>query len=125
MGRFALMTPILAELYACLYAREFPAQALLRLRTELRNKPCVVMEGELPLEQVCSLTERARGLGLTHGMTRVEVETFPDITILPRSFKEEAVAKAVLLECAGTFSPRVEDQSEGATFLCVLDIVGT
>jgi len=38
-----------AELYACLYANEFPAQALLRLRPELHNQPCVVMEGEPPL----------------------------------------------------------------------------
>ena len=40
-----------AELYACIYAKEFPAQALLRLRPELREKPCVVMEGEPPLQQ--------------------------------------------------------------------------
>ena len=47
-----------AELYACLYANEFPAQALLRLRPELHNKPCVVMEGEPPLQQVCSLNPK-------------------------------------------------------------------
>jgi protein ImuB len=55
MGRFQMTKS--AELYACLYAREFPAQALLRLRSELRDQPCVVMEGAPPLEQVCSLTE--------------------------------------------------------------------
>jgi len=38
------------ELYACLYAREFPVQALLRLRPELREQPCVVMAGDAPLE---------------------------------------------------------------------------
>jgi len=48
------------EIYACLYAKEFPAQALLRLRPELRNTPCVVMDGEPPLEEVCSLTRKAR-----------------------------------------------------------------
>lgn len=31
----------LTELYACLYVKEFPAQALLRLRPELNEKPCV------------------------------------------------------------------------------------
>ena len=70
----------LAELYACLYAKEFPAQALLRLRPELRDKPCVVMDGEPPLQQVCSLTRKARMLGLARGMTQVEVETFPAVT---------------------------------------------
>ena len=114
-----------AELYACLYVREFPAQALLRLRPELQDKPCIVMEGEPPLEQVCSLTRKARVLGLAHGMTRVEVDTFPAVTVLSRSHKEETAAKAILLECAGGFSPRVEDRSEDGAFLCVIDIAGT
>jgi protein ImuB len=114
-----------AELYACLYAKEFPAQALLRLRLELRDKPCVVMQGEPPLEQVCSLTRKSRMLGLVHGMTRVEVDTFSAVTVLPRSPKEETATKEVLLECAGAFSPRVEDKSEDAAFLCVIDIAGT
>ncbi len=114
-----------AELYACLYAKEFPAQALLRLRTELRDKPCVVMRGEPPLEQVCSLTRKARSIGLARGMTRVEVETFPAVTVLPRLHKEEVATKSVLLECAGGFSPRVEDKSEDTAFLCVIDIAGT
>jgi protein ImuB len=114
-----------AEVYACLYAREFPAQALLRLRPELRDKPCVVMEGEPPLQQVCSLTRRARRLGIACGMTQVEVDTFSDVTVLQRSQKDEAAAKEVLLECAGGFSPRVEDNSEDRSFLCVIDIAGT
>ena len=83
-----------AEVYACLYATEFPAQALLRLRPDLRDKPCVVMEGEPPLQQVCSLTRRARSLGMAHGMTQVEVDTFPAVTVLHGRSKEEAAAKA-------------------------------
>jgi protein ImuB len=114
-----------AELYACLYVKEFPVQALLRLRSELRGKPCVVMEREPPLEQVCSLTRKARILGLVQGMTRVEVDTFSAITVLPRSPEKETAAKTVLLECAGAFSPRVEDKSKDGVFLCVIDIAGT
>ena len=114
-----------SEIYACLYAKEFPAQALLRLRPELRNKPCVVMEGEPPLEEVCSLTRKARSLGMARGMTRVEVDTFSDVDVLQRSLKEEAAAREVLLECAGSYSPRVEDSSDDRSFLCALDITGT
>jgi protein ImuB len=114
-----------SELYACLYAKEFPAQALLRLRPELRDKPCVVMHGDPPLEQVCSLTRKARLLGLTHGMTQVETDTFSAVTVLSRSRKQEAATKTVLLECAGAFSPRVEDRNEDSAFLCVIDITGT
>ncbi|MGH9586129.1 MAG: DNA polymerase Y family protein [Acidobacteriaceae bacterium] len=114
-----------SEIYACLYVKDFPTQALLRLRPELRNKPCVVMEGEPPREEVCSLTRKAHGLGLARGMTRVEVDTFPEVTVLERSLKEEAGAREILLECAGCYSPRVEDSSDGLSFLCVLDIAGT
>jgi protein ImuB len=115
----------LGELYACLYAREFPSQALLRLRPELKECACVVMEGEPPLQLVCSLTRKARSLGLVRGMTQVEVDTFADVTALPRSVGEESAANATLLECAGGFSPRVEDRSEDSAFLCVIDIAGT
>ncbi len=111
--------------YACLYLREFPARALLRLRPELRGKPVVVMEGQPPLEQVCSLNAKGRELGIVQGMTPVEVDTFSGVTVLPRSLKEEAATKAVLLECAGAFSPRVEDCCEDSAFLYVVDIAGT
>ncbi|HEY1902154.1 MAG TPA: hypothetical protein VGG56_06985 [Terracidiphilus sp.] len=114
-----------AEMYVCVHAPEFPAQALLRLRPELREQPCVVMEGEPPLQQVCSLTKKTRRLGLVRGMTQVEVDTFSGVTALRRSRNQETSARADLLECAGGFSPRVEDRSEEGAFLCVVDIAGT
>jgi protein ImuB len=114
-----------AECYACVCVREFPAQALLRLRPELRARACVVMEGEPPIEQACSFNRKARSLGIVRSMTKVEVETFPNVHVLARSVDEEAAAKEVLLECAGGFSPRVEECSEEGMFLCALDIAGT
>lgn len=114
-----------SELYACLYAKEFPAQALLRLRRDLCDKPFLVMEGETPLQQVCALNRKANRLGVARGMTQVEVDTLPFVELLSRSLKEEAAAKAALLECAGGFSPHVEDRSEDYAFLCVIDIAGT
>jgi protein ImuB len=114
-----------AELYACLLVREFPAQALLRLRPELREHACVVMEGNSPTQQVCSINCEAMSFGIERGMTQVEVNTFPGVTALPRSWKEEDATKAALLECVGCFSPRVEDCSKDCAFLCVVDISGT
>lgn len=113
------------ESYACVCVREFPLQALLRLRPDRRKHACVVMEGDPPFEQVCSLNRSARALGLAGGMTRVEVETFPQITMLSRSVSEENATKAVLLECAAGFSPRVEECSGQSVFLCVIDLAGT
>ena len=82
------------ELYACVYVRELPAQALLRLRPELHDKPCVVLEGEPPSESVCAMNTRARLFGLRHGMTKVEVETFENVVVLQRSVKTEAAVVA-------------------------------
>jgi protein ImuB len=114
-----------AELYACLYAEEFPMQALLRLRPTLRHQPCVVMDGELPLQFVCSLSQEARALGIVWGMRRAEMDTFPAARLLPRSKAEEATARDALVECTGAFSPRVEEQSSDRDFVCVIDIAGT
>ncbi|HTW78860.1 MAG TPA: hypothetical protein VME23_04855 [Terracidiphilus sp.] len=114
-----------AELYACLYATEFPAQALLRLRPNSKERACAVMDGDPPLEMVCSINAMARALGVEHGMTKVEVETFPALTVFTRSRAEEDAASAALLECAGCFSPRVEVLSAGSAFQCVIDIAGT
>ena len=113
------------ELYACLYVKEFPAQALLRLRPELQEKPCVIMAGEPPFEIVCSLNTKGRLLGLQHGMTRVEVDTFVGPMVFARSLQIEKTTKAVLLECANAFSPHIEECSKTTAFLCVIDIAGT
>jgi protein ImuB len=113
------------ELYLCLYAREFPAQTLLRLRPELRSKAVAVLDGEAPFQRVCSLNRRAFQLGVAVGMSRAELDGFPTATVLKRSLAEEENARRALLACAGSFSPRVEDKSGGEAFLCVLDISGT
>ena len=81
MGWSLMMKP--AELYACLYAKEFPAQALLRLRPVLHSKPCVVMEGEAAF--TTGLLAQHKGTAARHrtqGMTRVEVDTFPEPVVL-------------------------------------------
>jgi protein ImuB len=111
--------------YTCLFAQEFPLQALLRLRPELQRKAVAVLDGEPPFEHVCSLNHPARTIGVEPGMTKLEMEMFPSAVVLQRSRTEEAAAHAALLECAGTFSPRVEDQSSDQCFTCVVDITGT
>jgi protein ImuB len=111
--------------YACLFARQFPLQALMRLRPDLQRKPVAVLDGDPPFEQVCSINNPALTLGIEHGMSKLEMEMFPPAAILQRSRAEEATAHAALLECAGTFSPRVEDQSSDTSFACVIDITGT
>jgi protein ImuB len=141
-------------LYACLYVREFPAQAMLRLRPQCKNTPVVILEGTPPRQTVCSCNARAAALGIDIGLTRAELDVFPGVTHLPRSLSEEASARTALLQCAGQFSPRVEcltpchpdrtlnsrerekgewrdlhfqmsDIASDTHFCCVLDIAGT
>ena len=111
-------------LYACISVREFPAQAMLRLRPELRAESCAILDGTPPLESVRSMNARARRIGIATGMTRVEAETFA-VTLLTRSMNEEQSARSALLACAARFTPRVQECGRGSTYLCVLDIAGT
>ena len=115
------------QLYAAIHAEEFPAQALLRLRTDLAIQPVAILDGRPPLQTVCSLNRAARLKGADAGLTRLEAETIPGLHLLARCAETEAAARAVLLECAAHFSPRIElvDQGEGQTCCCVLDITGT
>src|SRR5215472_1823910 len=112
-----------AELYACVYVREFPAQALLRLRSE-KERAYVVMDGQPPFEEVCSLNTKAKLLGIRCGMSRTDVDGFPQTKVFSRSLKTEQMVSKLLLECAGTYSPRIEDSSCETYFLCVIDITG-
>lgn len=135
------------ELYACLFVREFPAQAMLRLRPHLRPQPVAILDGTPPRQTVCSSNTPARTLGVEPGLTRAELDVFPGVVGLPRSLAEESSARAALLQAAGRFSPRVEcrtplpgsetmsdtpssasdmpEQMSDTSFSCVLDIAGT
>lgn len=115
--------------YVCIHVPEFPAQARLRLRPELSRLPVVVLAGEPPLEQVCSVNSRARALGITHGMTPTELDSFAGLTTLRRSAEEERVARDALLNMAGAFTPRMEvcpvSPCSPASVVLVLDMTGT
>jgi protein ImuB len=126
------------KLYACAWAAEFPAQALLRLRTDWQTEAVAVLDGRAPEEWVCSLNRQAARMGATAGMTRLEAEGIgglppqrqgpvaptpgnkdhflgapvvggPGLRLLKRSAESEAAANAVFLECAAKFSPRIEE----------------
>ena len=111
--------------YACVHAAEFPAQALLRLRSDLQNEPMVVIEGRPPHEFVCSLNRHALNKGISPGMTRLDVEGIGGVRLLARSLEMEAAARAVVLECVSQFSPRIEEAGSLTACSFVLDITGT
>jgi protein ImuB len=112
-------------LYAAVHAAEFPAQAILRLRPDLRSHPCVVLAGSPPEERVCALNLHARKRGVVHGMTRLEVDELGNIHILTCFAETEATAKNVFLETLLQFSPRIEETFATNASAFVLDITGT
>ena len=115
-----------APAYVAVHVSELPAQALLRLRPEQAHAAVVVMEGEAPLERVCSMNAAARRLGVERGMMRPALEGMSGLVVLKRSRAEEESARAALLEVAGRFTPRVEVHAAGeAGFAMVLDMSGT
>jgi protein ImuB len=114
-----------APQYLCICAREFPTQALLRLRTELHSTAVAVLHGIAPTETVCATNAKARRLGIARDMTRIEAESFPQLVLLRRSPAQEHSAKTALLECAGRFSPEIEDVSNDSECSFVLNIAGT
>ncbi len=95
--------------FACIFVPDFPVEALLRVETDLRSQALAVLEGKAPVQTIFALNEKARRAGVSPGMTKLQVEACSDLKLRPRSLLQEAAAHAALLDCAQSFSPRVED----------------
>jgi protein ImuB len=106
--------------FACIFVLDFPVEALLRMEPGLRSQPLAVLEGKPPLQKVFAANENARRAGVAPGMTKLQVEAC-GLAFRPRSELQEAAAHAALLDCAQSFSPRVED---AAPDTIVLDLLG-
>ena len=107
--------------FACIFVPDFPVEAVLRAEPELRSQAVVVLEGKPPLQRVFGLNENARRAGLESGMTKLQVEPWPDLVLRNCSTLQENATHAALLDCAQSFSPRVENT---ACDTVVLDIDG-
>jgi len=107
--------------FACIFVPDFPVEALLRAEPELRSRSLAVLEGKVPLQKVFAVNENARRAGIDLGMTKVQIEACSGLVLRARSLPQEAAAHAVLLDCAQSFSPRVE--AVGCDTI-VLDIAG-
>ncbi|MGI4826798.1 MAG: DNA polymerase Y family protein [Janthinobacterium lividum] len=120
------VSAVQAPVYVCVHIPEFPAQARLRLRPEQSSQAVAVLEGDPPLEQVCSVNNKALALGIAKGMTRAELDCFSGLHPLPRSIVEEETARTALLSLVGEFTPRAEVLPfSDAAFALVLDMTGT
>ena len=114
-------------MFACLFAPDFPVQAALRLEPEdtrevLKQSPIAILDGPASLPRVMGMNEVARLAGIEMDMTKVQVETCGRVWVRKRSAANENAAQKALLDCATSFSPRVESTVPGTV---MLDLAGT
>jgi protein ImuB len=107
--------------FACIFVPNFPLEALLRVEPELRAQALAVLEGKAPLQKVFAVNTHARRVGVERGLTKIQVESCADLVLRARSPFIETTAHAALLDCAQSFSPRVEDTAPDTV---VLDLAG-
>ena len=108
----------LARLYLCLHLGDFAAQAVARTDSRLRRRALAILTGMPPLEQVFGMNRSAREKGLEAGMSRIQAESFRELTIVRRKREQEDQAFAEVMACAQRFSPRVQaiDSPRGIVF---------
>jgi protein ImuB len=110
--------------FACLHVPDFPVQAVVRncnAIAGLREKAIAVLEGAPPIVTVIAANEKARNVGITAGMTKLQAEACSEVTLVRRSLAQEESAHSALLDCGQTFSPRVESTAPDTV---ILDLQG-
>jgi protein ImuB len=63
-------------MFACIYVPDFPVEAIVRVEPWLREQALAVLEGKPPMVRVVALNEKARGLGMEVGMTKLQAAVF-------------------------------------------------
>ncbi len=106
--------------FACIFVPDFSLQSLFAKRPELQTKPIALIDGTPPILKVLAANEKARKLGVEIGLMKAQAEAV-GVHIIQRSVELEEAAHVVLLTCARSFSPRIQDK---AIDLIVLDIDG-
>ncbi|MGB8729979.1 MAG: DNA polymerase Y family protein [Candidatus Sulfotelmatobacter sp.] len=107
--------------FACIFVPNFPVAAVSRAEPELRALALAIFEGKTPMEKIVAVNESAARSGIASGMTKAQAELCSELTLRPRSLLQESVAHAVLLDCAQSFSPCVEDIAADTV---ILDLAG-
>src|SRR4051812_2163577 len=108
-------------MFAAIFIPDFPLEAIVRAEPLLGERAVAVLEGAPPLERVIIANANAQVAGVVNGLTKAQAEQSPKVVLRARSGEQEAAAHAALLDCAHSFSPRVEDAAPDTV---LLDIAG-
>src|SRR5690242_14838719 len=111
-------------LFACLFVRHFPVQAVVRCEPDQnqRNSAVAVLDGPETLLRVWACNQQAEFAGVEIGMTKVQAEQCPGLLVRKRIPAQEDAAQSALIDCASAFSPLVESKGQGAV---IFEIAGT
>lgn len=109
-------------LFACVHLPDFPIQAVVRLEPPLKASALTILDGPDSLQKVFACNEPARRLGIFPGMRKTELAVLPGVVQRKRTLEQESTTHSVLLDCAYSFSPRVESTCPGTI---ILDLIGT
>jgi protein ImuB len=105
------------DCFACIFVPDFPVEARLRVEPDLRSQAMVILEGTAPLQKVFAVNEKARHAGVEPGMSKIQIEACPGLALRARSLLQETAAHAALLNCAQSFSPKIEDTAPDTILL--------
>ena len=109
-------------MFAVIHIPDFFLQAALRPEPELHSRPVALVEANLPKPVILQLTQAARDVGVSEGMTPTQgLARCPALVVKTRSATQESAASQAVLDCAFAFSPYVEAATPG---LCTLDLKG-
>jgi protein ImuB len=103
--------------FACIFVPDFFTEALLRAEPGLRSQAVAVLEGKPPLQTIAAVNQKARHAGISVGMTKLQVEGCPSVALRDRSPLQETAAHQALLDCAQSFSPRIEGTAPDTVLL--------
>jgi protein ImuB len=109
-------------MFAVIYIPDFSLQAILRAAPELSSAPVGLIDERLAKGKVCQITAAARVAGVAPGQTSTQsLARCPEMIFKIRSEIQDACATDALLQCAGCFSPNIENTAPG---ICTLDLKG-
>lgn len=102
----------------CLTIPLFPLAARLRSEPELASEAVAVTTGDGAAARVVAATRRARQSGVRPGLSLTQARArMARLITRARDPECERAAQESLLEVAGKFSPRVEDEDDGRLYL--------
>ena len=107
--------------FCAIFVPNFSLQAVERAEPALRNQPLVLLDGPAPTFRVIAVSERARLLGVSNGLTKAAAAEFSGVLLRLRNREQEAAMHAALMDAAWSVSPRAENT---ALDIVVIDLAG-